>query len=111
MKELANIRNDVVGSLLRPPQLKQARVEYDQGKLSLDELRQTEDREIRRAVRFQEELGLAVVTDGEYRRLNFQDSFGESVFGYDAGKASIKFYEQRVEGSKPLQRWEIPHTG
>ena len=111
MKELVNIRNDVVGSLLRPPQLKQARVEYDQGKLSLDELRQTEDREIRRAVRFQEELGLAVVTDGEYRRLNFQDSFGESVFGYDAGKASIKFYEQRVEGSKPLQRWEIPHTG
>ena len=84
---------------------------YDEGKLSLDELRQTEDREIRRAVRFQEELGLAVVTDGEYRRLNFQDSFGESVFGYDAGKASIKFYEQRVEGSKPLQRWEIPHTG
>ena len=111
MKELVNIRNDVVGSLLRPPHLKQARVEYDEGKLSLEELRQTEDREIRRAVHFQEELGLAVVTDGEYRRLNFQDSFGESVSGYDAGKASIKFYEQRVEGSKPLQRWEIPHTG
>ena len=111
MKELVNIRNDVVGSLLRPPHLKQARVEYDEGKLSLEELRQTEDQEIRRAVHFQEELGLAVVTDGEYRRLNFQDSFGESVSGYDAGKASIKFYEQRVEGSKPLQRWEIPHTG
>jgi 5-methyltetrahydropteroyltriglutamate--homocysteine methyltransferase len=111
MKELVNIRNDVVGSLLRPPHLKQARMEYDEGKLSLEELRQTEDREICRAVHFQEELGLAVVTDGEYRRLNFQDSFGESVSGYDAGKASIKFYEQRVEGSKPLQRWEIPHTG
>jgi 5-methyltetrahydropteroyltriglutamate--homocysteine methyltransferase len=111
MKELVNIRNDVVGSLLRPPDLKRARAEADEGKLSLEELRQTEDREIRRAVHFQEELGLAVVTDGEYRRLNFQDSFGESVSGYDAGKASIKFYEQRVEGSKPLQRWEIPHTG
>jgi 5-methyltetrahydropteroyltriglutamate--homocysteine methyltransferase len=111
MKELVNIRNDVVGSLLRPPHLKQARVEYDEGNLSLEELRQTEDREIRRAIHFQEELGLAVVTDGEYRRLNFQDSFGESVSGYDAGKASIKFYEQRVEGSKPMQRWEIPHTG
>jgi len=111
MKELLNIRNDVVGSLLRPPDLKRARAESDEGKLSLEELRQTEDREIRRAVHFQEELGLVVVTDGEYRRLNFQDSFGESVSGYDAGKASIKFYEQRVEGSKPLQRWEIPHTG
>src|SRR4029077_283708 len=111
MKELVNIRNDVVGSLLRPPDLKRARAEADDGKLSLEELRQLEDREIRRAVQFQEDLGLAVVTDGEYRRLNFQDSFGESVSGYDAGKASLKFYEQRVEGSKPLQRWEIPHTG
>ena len=111
MKELANIRNDVVGSLLRPPELKHARQGYDEGKLSLGDLRRVEDQEIRGAVRLQEELGLAVVTDGEYRRLNFQDSFGESVSGYDAGKASLKFYEQRVEGSNPLQRWEIPVRG
>ena len=111
MKDLAEIRNDVVGSLLRPAELKQARQRYDEGKLSRDDLRQVEDREIRNAVRLQEELGLAIVTDGEYRRLNFQDSFGESVSGYDAGKASLKFYEQRVEGSNPLQRWEIPVRG
>ena len=111
MKELAKIRNDVVGSLLRPAQLKQARQRFDEGQLGREELRQVEDREIRNAVRLQEELGLAVVTDGEYRRLNFQDSFGESVSGYDAGKASLKFYEQRVEGSNPLQRWEIPIRG
>ena len=111
MKELAKIRNDVVGSLLRPAQLKQARMDYDEGKLSLEALRATEDREVRNAVRLQQELGLAVVTDGEYRRLNFQDSFGESVAGYDAGKASLQFYEQRVAGSQPLQRWEIPNSG
>ena len=111
MKDLAKIRNDVVGSLLRPAELKQARQRFDEGQLSREELRQVEDREIRNAVRLQEELGLAVVTDGEYRRLNFQDSFGESVSGYDAGKASLKFYEQRVEGSNPLQRWEIPIRG
>jgi len=111
MKELAKIRNDVVGSLLRPPSLKEARMRYDEGKMTIEELREAEDREIRVAVRFQEDLGLAVVTDGEYRRLNFQDSFGESVLGYDAGKASLKFYEQRVEGSNPLQRWEIPIRG
>ena len=111
MKELAKIRNDVVGSLLRPPSLKEARTRYDEGKMTIEELREAEDREIRIAVRFQEDLGLAVVTDGEYRRLNFQDSFGESVSGYDAGKASLKFYEQRVEGSNPLQRWEIPIRG
>jgi 5-methyltetrahydropteroyltriglutamate--homocysteine methyltransferase len=54
---------------------------------------------------------LSVVTDGEYRRLNFQDSFGESVAGYDAGKPSLQFYEQRVAGSSPLRRWEIPDQG
>jgi 5-methyltetrahydropteroyltriglutamate--homocysteine methyltransferase len=111
VKELTGIRNDVVGSLLRPPELKQARQGYDEGKLSLDELREAEDREIRKAVGLQEELGLAVVTDGEFRRLNFQDSFGEAVSGYDAGKGSLSFYEQRVEGSAPLQRWEIPTSG
>jgi 5-methyltetrahydropteroyltriglutamate--homocysteine methyltransferase len=111
MKELATVRNDVVGSLLRPAQLKAARQQFDEGGLSLEQLRQIEDQGIRDAVKLQEEIGLAVVTDGEYRRLNFQDSFGESVTGYDAGKPSLKLYEQRVEGSSPLRRWEIPDQG
>ena len=59
----------------------------------------------------EEGLGLAVITDGEYRRLNFQDSFGESVSGYDAGRPTLEFYEKRVEGGSPLQRWEIPDQG
>jgi 5-methyltetrahydropteroyltriglutamate--homocysteine methyltransferase len=111
MKELANIRNDVVGSLLRPAKLKQARVSYDEARLSATELRAIEDQCIRDAVRLQDEAGMAIVTDGEYRRLNFQDSFGESVSGFDAGRPSLKFYESRVEGSSPLQRWEIPDQG
>ena len=111
MKDLANIRNDVVGSLLRPAKLKQARMRYDEGRQSLAELRAVEDGCIRDAVRLQEEAGLRVVTDGEYRRLNFQDSFGESVSGFDAGPSSLKFYEDRIEGSNPLQRWEIPDEG
>jgi 5-methyltetrahydropteroyltriglutamate--homocysteine methyltransferase len=111
VKELAKIRSDVVGSLLRPARLKEARRRYDAGELSLADLRRIEDESIRDAVRLQEEIGLSVVTDGEYRRLNFQDSFGESVAGYDAGKPSMKFYEQRVEGGTPLRRWEIPDQG
>ena len=111
MKELATIRNDVVGSLLRPAGLKQARASYDEGKISLEELAAIEDRNIRDAVKLQEAIGLSVVTDGEYRRLNFQDSFGESVAGFDAGKPSLRFYEKRVEGGSPLRRWEIPDQG
>jgi 5-methyltetrahydropteroyltriglutamate--homocysteine methyltransferase len=111
LKELANIRNDVVGSLLRPAKLKEARNRFDEGKISLEELRRIEDQEVRDAVALQEQAGLDVVTDGEYRRLNFQDSFGESVTGYDAGRPSLNFYEKRVEGGSPLRRWEIPDQG
>jgi 5-methyltetrahydropteroyltriglutamate--homocysteine methyltransferase len=91
--------------------LKETRLRFDEGKISLEELHASEDREIRQAVRLQEQIGLDIVTDGEFRRLNFQDSFGESVAGYDAAKASLKFYEHRVEGSQPLRRWEIPNSG
>jgi 5-methyltetrahydropteroyltriglutamate--homocysteine methyltransferase len=111
VKELAKVRNDVVGSLLRPSKLKEARRRYDVGQITLEQLRQVEDECIRSAVELQEHAGLSVVTDGEYRRLNFQDSFGESVAGYDAGKPSLEFYEQRVSGSSPLRRWEIPEHG
>ena len=62
---------------------------------------------MREAVRLQEDAGLDVVTDGEMRRLNFQDSFGESVEGYDANRSTLKVYEQRVEGAAPGQRWDI----
>src|SRR6188474_457750 len=111
MKELGKIRNDVVGSLLRPARLKEARSQYDEGKLTLEQLGEIEDGAIRDAVKLQESIGLSVVTDGEYRRLNFQDSFGESVAGYDAGTPSLDFYEQRVAGGTPLRRWEIPDHG
>jgi 5-methyltetrahydropteroyltriglutamate--homocysteine methyltransferase len=105
-KNLAKIRNDVVGSLLRPPRLKQARLSYDEGKTGAEELRAAEDQAIREAVALQEQAGLAVVTDGEYRRLNFQDSFAASVSGFDARRSDLKFMESLSEKGKPLQRWD-----
>ncbi len=108
MSDLRNIRTDVVGSLLRPDYLKGAREMVDEGQMDADELREAEDRAVREAVVLQEAAGLDVVTDGEMRRLNFQDSFGASVTGFDAAKADLKFYEARVHGAAPLQRWEFP---
>jgi 5-methyltetrahydropteroyltriglutamate--homocysteine methyltransferase len=106
--ELAKIRTDVVGSLLRPSAVKGARIAFDDGKISDAQLRAIEDEAVREAVRLQEDAGLDVVSDGELRRLNFQDSFGASVEGYDAARSTLKVYEQRVEGSAPGQRWDIP---
>lgn len=107
--ELRKIRTDVVGSLLRPALLKEARRRFDEGKIDGGEFCRIEDQAVLEAVRLQEKVGLEVVTDGEYRRLNFQDSFGASVSGFNAERSDIKFYEKRVEGGKPLQRWEIPN--
>ncbi len=111
---LAKIRTDVVGSLLRPAAVKDARIAFDEGKISAQALRAVEDDAVRAAVKLQEDARLDVVSDGEMRRLNFQDSFGASVEGYDASRSTLKVYEQRVEGAAPGQRWDIPtmhHAG
>jgi 5-methyltetrahydropteroyltriglutamate--homocysteine methyltransferase len=59
---------DHVGSLLRPPELHDARAKARAGAVPAAQLREVEDRCIRAAVAKQESLGLGVVTDGEYRR-------------------------------------------
>jgi 5-methyltetrahydropteroyltriglutamate--homocysteine methyltransferase len=105
--DLRKIRTDVVGSLLRPQGLREARVRFDAGAITAAALRSIEDQAVRAAVRLQESAGLDVVTDGEMRRLNFQDSFGGSVEGYDASRSTLKVYERRVDGAAPGQRWDI----
>jgi 5-methyltetrahydropteroyltriglutamate--homocysteine methyltransferase len=112
--ELAKIRTDVVGSLLRPMAVREARIALDEGKTTGEALHVIEDNAVRAAVQLQEDIGLDIISDGEIRRLNFQDSFGAAVEGYDAAPSTLKVYEQRVEGSAPGQRWDIPtmhHAG
>ena len=74
-------RSDVVGSLLRPPELLKARDDYAAGRLTPAEFKQIEDWAVDEAIRLQEDVGLAVVTDGEQRRLSFQSRLLESVEG------------------------------
>ena len=107
MTNLKTIRTDVVGSLLRPPGLREQRIRFDEGELSAEALRAREDEAVRGAVRLQEGVGLDVITDGEVRRINFQDSFGAAVEGFDAARSTIKSNEQRVACAEPGQRWEI----
>ena len=61
-------RADHVGSLLRPPALKDARRRHAEGTLDAARLAEVEDREIERVIRKQRELGLRAITDGELRR-------------------------------------------
>ena len=61
-------RADHVGSILRSAAIKEARAKREEGKISADELKHVEDREIEKIVKKQEEIGLNLATDGEYRR-------------------------------------------
>ncbi|WP_213994012.1 cobalamin-independent methionine synthase II family protein [Sodalis sp. dw_96] len=82
-------RADVVGSLLRPAAVKSARRQYKQGEITAARLREIEDEEITRVVAKQRELGLQVVTDGEFRRAWWHFDFFEGlegVKGYDAAQ-------------------------
>ena len=61
-------RADHVGSFLRPAPLKEAREKHDKGAIGDAALEEIEDREIEKVVRKQEEVGLHLATDGEFRR-------------------------------------------
>jgi len=61
-------RADVVGSILRTAPLKEARAKREKGEISAAQLKEVEDREIEKIIKKQEEVGLKVATDGEFRR-------------------------------------------
>jgi 5-methyltetrahydropteroyltriglutamate--homocysteine methyltransferase len=71
-------RADHIGSLLRPPELLRARDEFQAGRIDASVLRAVEDDAIRKVVALQEEVGLQVITDGEFRRHTYSDSFTTS---------------------------------
>jgi 5-methyltetrahydropteroyltriglutamate--homocysteine methyltransferase len=80
-------RADVVGSLLRPPELLEARKRHAAGEMHAAEFKRVEDRAVDRAIALQERAGLPVVTDGEMRRESFQSQMVEAVEGF--GEPSI----------------------
>jgi 5-methyltetrahydropteroyltriglutamate--homocysteine methyltransferase len=61
-------RADMVGSLLRTAPLKDARAKREKGTITPAQLKSVEDEEIRKIIRKQEEVGLQLATDGEFRR-------------------------------------------
>src|SRR5688500_6700868 len=64
----APFRADEVGSLLRTPPLKEARARREKGEIAPAQLKAVEDEEIKKIIAKQEEVGLQLATDGEFRR-------------------------------------------
>ncbi|MCH7478300.1 MAG: 5-methyltetrahydropteroyltriglutamate--homocysteine S-methyltransferase [SAR324 cluster bacterium] len=95
---------DHVGSLLRPPELLEARDKNKKGEFSAAQLREVEDAAILKAIALQEEAGLQGVTDGEFRRAYFHIDFLEQLQGVTVkGGMPVRFRsaDAEVEFSPP----------
>jgi len=93
---VSTYRSDVIGSLLRPPYLKQAREKRTQGAITDAEFKKIEDRAVNEAVELQTRAGLDVLTDGEMRRYAFFGHLIDATEGYDKfGGWAIPFRDEQ----------------
>ena len=101
---------DTVGSLLRPPELLAARERWKKGEIDAAALRSVEDQAIRGVVALQEEIGLPVVTDGEFRRENWWIDFVSKLKGVLHRRRSVRGVpaQRRHSGGRSRPRpWRL----
>src|SRR6476659_2871616 len=110
---MVTAHTDVVGSLLRPQALLDARQRFEQGELEPAEFKRIEDAAVDAAVELQEQAGLDVVTDGEMRRLSFQSGLPDAVEGF--GEVPLDAYlwgewhgDEHV-GDRPIAAEELTY--
>lgn len=94
MKKNTPFRYDYVGSFLRPEYLKKARLDFENGVVSEEELRAVEDRAITDLVKKQKEAGYHVITDGEFRRATWHLDFmwGFEGVGHQKTTTGLPFH-------------------
>ena len=106
--DLNSLRVDQIGSLLRPPALKEVFAKYGRGEASDEELRRAQDDAIRDVVKKQETHNLPIVTDGEFRRTSFMESFS-LVAGVEEWQTGVKTYHQVLARKDTNESWS--HRG
>ena len=93
---MVTYRSDVVGSLLRPAYLKDARERHEAGEISEADFKRIEDRAVDEAIALQVQAGLDVVSDGEMRRFAFYGHFIDAIEGFDkSGGWAIPFRDEQ----------------
>ncbi|HVZ44498.1 MAG TPA: 5-methyltetrahydropteroyltriglutamate--homocysteine S-methyltransferase [Ramlibacter sp.] len=92
-------RYDHVGSFLRPQYLLEAREKKAKGEMTPQQLREVEDKAIAEIVKFQEDVGLKSITDGEFRRTYFHIDFLEQLGGV---KTDIPVTIRKADGTEEL---------
>jgi 5-methyltetrahydropteroyltriglutamate--homocysteine methyltransferase len=87
--------SEVVGSLLRPTYLVEARKQLETGELNAADFKVMEDRAVNEAIALQEAAGIDVITDGELRRYAFYGHLVEALAGFDKyGGWAIPFRDE-----------------
>jgi 5-methyltetrahydropteroyltriglutamate--homocysteine methyltransferase len=108
----APFRADMVGSLLRTARLKDARAKRAAGEITPEQLRYIEDEEIKNIVAKQQEVGLKLATDGEFRRAWWHFDFFWNLGGCERVVASrgIQFHglETKPDGLKVTGKLNFP---
>ncbi len=90
--------SEVIGSLLRPSYLLDARKQFESGQLSAADFKVIEDRAVNEAIALQEEVGIDVITDGELRRYAFYGHLVDALDGFDKyGGWAIPFRDETGE--------------
>ena len=92
-------RYDHVGSFLRPQYLLEARAQKAKGEITPEQLRAVEDKAIAEIVKFQQDVGLQSITDGEFRRTYFHIDFLEQLGGV---KTDIPVTIRKPDGTEEL---------
>jgi 5-methyltetrahydropteroyltriglutamate--homocysteine methyltransferase len=92
-------RADHVGSFLRPSYLLQAREQYAKDQITAAQLRKVEDQAITEIVKFQADVGLQSITDGEFRRTYFHIDFLEQLGGV---KTDLPMTVKKPDGTEEL---------
>jgi len=93
-------RADHIGSLLRPKKLREAFRAHAEKRISEAELRAAQDDAIRDVLRLQEDCGLQVVTDGEFRRVSYWEKFVRLTRGLEVKDAVFTFHDAAGHESK-----------
>jgi len=91
-------RADHVGSLLRPPALKEAREAHEAGRISAAQLREAQDVAVREVVKMQEDIGLKGVSDGEVRRGSWHMDFLYQIGGVTKYEENLKVRFNNAQG-------------
>jgi len=93
-----NYKSEVVGSLLRPAYLANARKQFESGQISAADFKAIEDQAVNEAIALQETAGIDVITDGEMRRYAFYGHLIEALDGFDKyGGWAIPFTDETGE--------------